>query len=140
MRVKALSGFYARTDLFPAVLLGVKLQDPPRAMLHAAFSICRTRSSHKMISPIRLFVRFTCPLAALRLRAVERSIATRPSLEIRSHLVVNLFASLASSAADFLSRASSLRMLSLERIGLGIESSIETNFKKPLPSVGCART
>jgi hypothetical protein len=95
----------------------------PAHCLHAPFSICRTRSSHARISPILLLMRFTCRLAARRLRAVERSIATRPSLEIRSHLVANFFASLVSSAADFLSRASSLRMLSLGRVGLGIESS-----------------
>jgi len=98
--------------------------DSRSTSLHAAFSICRTRSSHSRISPILLLVRFTCTLAARRLRAVERSMETRPSLEIRSHFVENFCASLVSSAADFLSRAFSVRMLSCGRVGLGIGSSV----------------
>jgi hypothetical protein len=94
---------------------------PHIGRLQAAFSICRTRSSHSRICPILLLVLFTCPLAARRLRAVERSMATRPSLEIRSHLVANFFNRPVSSAADFLSRASSERMLSLVRACLGME-------------------
>lgn len=108
-----------------AFLFGMQTLKTARVgRLHVAFAIFRTRSSHARTCPILLLVRFTCPVAARKLRAVERSIATRLSLEIRFHLVENRFATLVSSAADFLSRASSVRILRLRRVGLGIKSSV----------------
>ena len=82
---------------------------------HHVLSACRTRSSHSRISPILLFVRPTRAVAARKERAVERSTAILPGLDIRFHLGANLRAKETSSAALLFSCASSRWILSLER-------------------------
>lgn len=102
---------------------------------HRVLSACRTRSSHSRICPILLFVRFTLNVAARKERAVERSIAILPWLDIRLHLGANLRAKETSSAALLLSRASSRWIFSLERFF--IASAAHSTKDLPFASVKC---